>query len=88
VTTDYGFHISPEIERRMGRCRASLRQAIRTRLGEIAARAGKGRRPATGTDRKEPPLRFDADDGYRISYQLDALTRRVVVLDIKLLPAE
>lgn len=84
VTTDYGFQISPEIERRMRRCRASLRQAIRTRLGEIAQRAGKAHQPDTGNARKEPTLRFNADEGYRIAYQVDSQTRRVVVLDIEL----
>jgi mRNA-degrading endonuclease RelE of RelBE toxin-antitoxin system len=84
VTTDYGFQISPEIERRMGRYRASIRQAIRTRLGEIAERAGKARQPETRTARKEPTLRFNADEDYRIAYQVDSQTRRVVVLDIEL----
>jgi len=84
VTTDYAFQIAPEIERRLGRYRASVRQAIRARLGVIAARAGKVRGRATGIARKEPPLRFNAEEGYRIAYQLDPETRRVIVLDIDL----
>lgn len=84
MTTDYGFQISPEIERRMGGFRASISQAIRVRLAEIAERAGKARQPAASTARKEPTLRFNADEGYRIAYQVDSHTRRVVVLDIEL----
>ena len=84
ATTDYGFQISPEIERHMRGYRASIRQAIRARLGEIAQRAGRARQPETRTVQKEPTLRFNADEGYRIAYQVDSQTRRVVVLDIEL----
>jgi mRNA-degrading endonuclease RelE of RelBE toxin-antitoxin system len=84
VTTDYGFQISPEIERRVRGYHATVRRAIRTRLGEIAERAGRAHQPEPRTARKEPTLRFDADEGYRIAYQVDSQTRRVVVLDIEL----
>jgi len=95
VTTDFAFHISDEIERRMRRCRAPVREAIRKRLGEIAASAGKSRARAKASDRgaraperKEPPLRFYVYEGYRIAYRLDAASRRLVVLNLELLPAD
>jgi hypothetical protein len=95
VTTDYAFHISHEVERRMSRCRAPVRAAIRKRLGEIAASAGKSRARARAPDgrakapaRKDPPLRFYVYEGYRIAYHLDAASRRLVVLNLELLPAD
>ena len=92
MTPEYGFDISDEIERRMRRCRAPMRAAIRKRLGEIAASAGKisgkGPRRAKVSARKEPALRFYVYEGYRIAYQLDPESRRVVVLDLELLPVD
>lgn len=72
VTADYGFQIPLEIERRMRRYRVSIREAIRTRLGQIGERAGKARQPETSAARKQPMLRFNADEGYRIAYQVDS----------------
>ena len=88
MTTDYGFHISGELEKRMRRCRAPMRAAIRKRLDEIAASAGKGARRAKTPSGKAPPLRFYVYEGYRIAYQLDSKSREVVVLDLQLLPIE
>ena len=36
VTAEFDFHISAEVEKRMGRWRASVRDEIRRRLAEIA----------------------------------------------------
>jgi hypothetical protein len=88
VTPEYGLHISDEIEKRMRRCRAPMRAAIRKRLGEIAASAGKGGRRVKVSARKEPALRFYVYEGYRIAYQLDPARRQVVVLDLALLPVD
>jgi mRNA-degrading endonuclease RelE of RelBE toxin-antitoxin system len=88
VTSEYGSHISAEVERRMRRYRAPVRAAIRSRIDEIAASAGKSRRRGKALDLKEPPLRFYVYEGYRIVYQLDSGKRRVVVLDIDLLPVD
>jgi mRNA-degrading endonuclease RelE of RelBE toxin-antitoxin system len=88
AVTEYGFQISDEIERRMRRCRAPLREAIQKRLAEIATSAGQSRRSGKTVVRKEPALRFYVYEGYRIAYQLDAGSRRVVVLDIQLLPVD
>jgi hypothetical protein len=92
--SSYGFQISEEIERRLRRCRAPMRAAIRRQLDEIAASAGntsaraakKAARPAKAPVRREPPLRFYVYEGYRVAYQLDPDTRRVVVLELELLP--
>jgi mRNA-degrading endonuclease RelE of RelBE toxin-antitoxin system len=78
------LRFSKEIERRFTRCRASVRAAIRERLDSIAsaaakARGGKGAKPAA---RKEPPLRFYVYEGFRVVYQIDEQTRRVVILDL------
>jgi mRNA-degrading endonuclease RelE of RelBE toxin-antitoxin system len=89
---EYGFHISAEIEKRMRRCRAPIRVAIRKRLDEIAISAatlaGKGGRRAKASARKGPALRFYVYEGYRIAYQLDPESRKVVVLDLELLPVD
>ena len=84
ATSEYGLQMSKDIEKRLGRYRAPIRAAIRARLLEIATTAGKtpsragAKRPAP----KEPPLRFYVYEGYRVFYQVDLKTRRVVVLDL------
>jgi mRNA-degrading endonuclease RelE of RelBE toxin-antitoxin system len=91
VPTEYDFHISAHVEKRMGRWRATVREEIRRRLAEIAASAGKSRlktKTKTKTkalDRKDPALRFYVYEGYRICYQIDEENRLVVVSDIELL---
>jgi hypothetical protein len=94
--SSYGFQISAEIERRMRRCRAPMRAAIRKRLDEIAASAGnvavagpkRSARPARALVRKAPPLRFYVYEGYRVAYQLDPDSRKVVVIELELLPVD
>ena len=82
-TLEYGLKISAEIERRLARCRVSIRTAIRERLQEVAIAAGKTRvRAIKGAEKKHPPLRFYVYEGYRVFYQVDPGTRRVVVLDL------
>lgn len=81
----YTLGFSQETESRLRRCRASLRTAIRERLQTIALEAGQaGVRPKMvgRAGRKEPPLRFYVYDGYRVVYQVDDQTRRVVILDL------
>jgi mRNA-degrading endonuclease RelE of RelBE toxin-antitoxin system len=82
--TGYGLHIPDEIERRLRRCRSSIRQAIRTRLQTIAAaetakRAGHRRKAQLSG----PPLRFYSSESYRVSYEIDRHRRKVVVLDLR-----
>jgi mRNA-degrading endonuclease RelE of RelBE toxin-antitoxin system len=78
----YALGFSRETERRLLRCRASLRAAIRERLESIALEAAKPGRRLKQPGRKEPPLRFYVYEGYRVVYQVDEQTRRVVVLDL------
>jgi hypothetical protein len=91
VNTEYGLHMSADIEKQMLRCRAPVRAAINQHLREIAAGAGKAKtkpKPKNKVlSRKEPPLRFYVYEGYRIVYHLDAPSRRVVVSNLELLSA-
>jgi hypothetical protein len=86
--TRYALKIPADVQRQLGRCRASLRRSIRERLEEITRGAndrpaGRKRSPAL----QGPPLRFYVYEGYRISYQLDPLTRSVVVLELRRAPS-
>jgi hypothetical protein len=72
-----------------------MRAAIRKRLDEIAASAGnvagsaeRSARPAKAPVRKAPPLRFYVYEGYRVAYQLDPDSRKVVVIELELLPVD
>jgi len=88
MNTVYGLHLSDELEKRMLRCRAPVRDAIRGRLREIATGAAKGPQRVKAAAVKVPPLRFYVYEGFRIAYRLDAESRRVVVLDIERLPVD
>ena len=88
MNTVYGLHLSDELEKRMLRCRAPVRDAIRGRLREIATGAGEAPRRGKAAAVREPPLRFYVYEGLRIGYRLDAESRRVVVLDIERLPVD
>jgi hypothetical protein len=82
--TRYTLQIPRDVQRQLGRCRASLRRSIQERLQEIAegantAPAGRRRSPTL----VGPPLRFYVFEGYRISYQLDPITRSIVVLELR-----
>lgn len=81
-TQHYSLAFSRDVERRFLRCRASIRAAIRKRLEDIVAAAGDSRARAKMLVPKEPPLRFYVYEGFRIVYQVDPETHRVVVLDI------
>jgi hypothetical protein len=79
----FTLQIPSDIERELRQCRSSLQTSIRKRLQEIAdgasALPSKSRPPAS----REPPLRFYVFEGCRVSYQLNAVTRTVVVLDLR-----
>ena len=79
---EYGLQISDELERRLGRWRVSVRAAIRGRLQEVARAAAENRTRSDAVARKEPPLCSYDFEGHRVAYQVDADTRRVVVLDL------
>jgi len=78
----YALAFSQDVERRFLRSRASIRALIRQRLEDIVAAAGKSRARTKIAARNEPPLRFYVYEGFRVAYQIDPGTRRVVVLDI------
>jgi hypothetical protein len=75
------------VERRFLRCRVSIRTVIRQRLDDIVASAGSSRARPKVPARNEPPLRFYVYEGFRVVYQVDPATRRVVVLDIAAVPS-
>jgi hypothetical protein len=79
MAADFKLHISKELQGRIRRCRASVREAILTRLREIAVAAGKIRSKAKEPAHKGPSPRFYVYEGHRILYHLDAAHRRVVV---------
>jgi mRNA-degrading endonuclease RelE of RelBE toxin-antitoxin system len=79
---DYALRFSSETERRFLRCRASVRAAIRDRLESIAQSAAKPSRRSKQPGPNEPPLRFYVYEGYRVVYQVEEATRRVIVLDL------
>jgi len=84
---EYALKFSKETERRLLRCRASVRTAIRERLETIALAAAKPSRRSKQPGPNEPPLRFYVYEGYRVVYQVDEATRRIVVLDLGAVPA-
>ena len=83
----YSLALSGDVERRFLRCRAPIRAAIRLRLDDIVASAGSSRSRSKLPARNEPPLRFYVYEGFRVVYQVDPGTRRVVVLDIAAVPS-
>ena len=84
---EYALRFSKETERRLLRCRASVRAAIRERLESIALSAAKPGRRSKQPGPNEPPLRFYVYEGYRVVYQVDEATRRVIVLDLAAVPS-
>lgn len=79
----YALHIPTALDRRLKRCREAVRTAIRTQLQEIADGAGN-----TGKVKLlrngAPGLRFYIHESYKVSYEVDAKGRRVVLLDLSL----
>jgi mRNA-degrading endonuclease RelE of RelBE toxin-antitoxin system len=84
---EYALRFSKETERRLRRCRASVRAAIRGRLESIAQAAANPRRRTKQPGPNEPPLRFYVYEGYRVVYQVDEATHRVIVLDLAAVPS-
>ena len=85
MKSEYKIHLGTGIESRIGRCRASVRAAVGASLRNIAVTAGESH--ARAPSKKGPSMRFYVYEGYRIFYQLDPRTRRVVVLDFGVVPA-
>jgi mRNA-degrading endonuclease RelE of RelBE toxin-antitoxin system len=80
--TPYELQVSGDVRRQLQRCRASIRATIQQRLEKLVEDAAS---PAAGlppSAAQGPPLRFYVFEGYRVTYRVDALTRRVVVLEL------
>jgi hypothetical protein len=80
----YTLQLPNGVERQLARCRASIRRSIQKRLQEIVDQASSAA-PATGPSPapQGPPLRFYVFEGCRVSYQLNPVTRSVVVLKLR-----
>lgn len=85
----FTLHIPKDIEGQLQRCRASIRESIHKRLQTILEGLAK-RPPGRGRGKKTttsgPPTRFYVFEGYRVSYEVNPLTRRVVVLSLQAEP--
>jgi hypothetical protein len=89
VMREYTLQIPKAIKGQIDRCRASIRRTIAERLRAIveavavrpALAAGPRRRKPT--PERGPPSRFYVLEGYRVSYLVNTVTRRVVVLELK-----
>jgi mRNA-degrading endonuclease RelE of RelBE toxin-antitoxin system len=82
----YTLQIRQEVERQLSGCRVSIRRSIRKKLQEILDLADDrpaGRRPIVAD---APPLRFYVFEGYRVSYEINPRTRRVVVMELRAEP--
>ena len=86
---EYTLQIPKAIKGQLQRCRASIRRTIAERLRAIVKAVPERSAPAEGLPRRKrvadqgPPSRFYVLEGYRISYVVNAVTRRVVVLEMK-----
>ena len=79
----YTLQMKKDVAQRLRNCRASIRQSIERKLQEIIAMAAEGR-PAKPRSRPiGPPLRFYVFEGYRVSYEVNPLTRKVLVLELR-----
>jgi mRNA-degrading endonuclease RelE of RelBE toxin-antitoxin system len=81
---EYTLHLPDDVARQLQRCRASIRVSIQKALQNIVESAAAKRpvRKATSVT-TGPPLRLYVFEGFRLSYQVDPATRRVVVLDMQ-----
>lgn len=88
MTTAFTLDISKALTERIGRCRASVREAIRRRFREIATSAGRGRAGSKAPAPKGPSPRFYVYEGHRVLYHVDSSSRRVVVRSLERLPID
>ena len=81
----FTLQIGADIERQLRRCRASVREAIRSRLRttveELSLAGDAG--PRVRSTSAGPPPRFYVWEGYRVSYRIDPASRSVVVLELR-----
>jgi hypothetical protein len=81
ASAKYALHIPTALARRLKRCREAVRTAIRTQLQQIADVAGDARR-LKGLTSGAPGLRFYVHETYKVSYEVNAKARRVVLLGL------
>ncbi|MDQ3264212.1 MAG: hypothetical protein M3Y59_11205 [Myxococcota bacterium] len=79
--TGYTLHVPPVIERRICQLAALTQRAIRAALKQTVLGAATSRF-ATRAQPLDPPLRFYTH-GYRVLYQVEADTHRVVVVQLR-----
>ena len=82
---EYTLHMKEDVERQLRTCRSSIRKSIEKKLHEIMAMA-TGRASSRRSNPSGPPLRFYVLEGYRVSYEVNPSTRRVVVLELRTEP--
>jgi mRNA-degrading endonuclease RelE of RelBE toxin-antitoxin system len=81
--TQYTLQIPDDIERQLGRCRLPMRDSIRRQLDAIVKDASSRAEKRKPSVPKGPPQRFYVFEGYRVSYQVNPVTHRVVVIKLR-----
>jgi hypothetical protein len=81
----YTLQLADEVARQLARCRVSIRRSVQERLQEIVDEASAARPSSRGSSPvpQGPPHRFYVFEGCRVSYQVNPLTRSVVVLKVR-----
>jgi mRNA-degrading endonuclease RelE of RelBE toxin-antitoxin system len=81
ASAKFALHIPTALARTLKRCREAIRTAIRSQLQEIADGAGDARKVKPLTN-SPSGLRFYIHESYKVSYEVDAKGRRVVLLGL------
>lgn len=84
--TDFALQIPARIEGQLRKSKKTIRDSVKERLREIARTSASPSEIGAAPAIVGPPLRFYVFDGYRISYELDLASHRVVVLDVQCVP--
>jgi len=79
VPSDFTVHIPAEINERLDRCRDSVGIAMRARLQNVAAAAGK----TPAASRLGTPMRFYVAENVRIDYTVDTEAQTVSVIGLR-----
>lgn len=84
----FKVQIGEVAQRQLQRCRVSIRASVLSKLQaiveDLSVGAAAQRRPVVSAG---PPHRFYVWEGMRVSYQVNAVTRRVTVLELRAEPA-
>lgn len=83
----FTLHIPSDVEAKLRRCRASIRESIKKRLQEIVERVATQSATRLGSSAQPGPVpRFYVYEGYRVSYQVNPSTRKVVLVALEAAP--